>query len=134
MHTQILLSRAQAGPKSELERLNAEVVAFFSSPKESERRKCCGGERLVEAIKEHQKAWGLAVQAECEIAGALTGAGSPWQTVEAQKCEAAQVAQRIAATKEALDCLSMAPQEDPSWEQEKCMRPIIPNAPPRFED
>lgn len=66
---------------------------------------------IVHALQELHAEWLLYYPRECELFGALSGAGGSWQSTYMMKCEANLVYRRFHRLKYAISCISRIPQD-----------------------
>lgn len=77
--------------------------------------------RLVEAVKAQHTAYLTYVTQECELVGAITGAGGSWPSTYAVKCEAHLIERRFRRVSDAVACIDKLPAEKQEFGQENCL-------------
>lgn len=82
--------------------------------------------RVITALKTQQDAWLKYRTEECELIGALTGAGGSWPTTHALQCEAKHTEKRLRVVQSALRCVSKVPQNSSAFDQHACLRQLAP--------
>lgn len=83
-------------------------------------------QKLVHALKEQQQAWLQYRTAECELIGALTGAGGTWPSTYASKCESNQTEQRLLRVRSAIRCIKRMPKQKREFAQNRCLQQLAP--------
>jgi hypothetical protein len=77
--------------------------------------------RLVAAIEAQHAAYLKYVERECELVGALTGAGGSWPSTYAVKCEAVLIERRFRRVSDAVACIDRLPADKQEFGQENCL-------------
>lgn len=77
--------------------------------------------RLVEALKVQHAAYLIYVTQECELVGALTGAGGSWPSTYAVKCESTLIERRFRRVSDAVACIDKLPPDKQAFGQENCL-------------
>lgn len=89
-----------------------------------------GNDRVVQALKAEQKEWLKYRGAECELVGALTGAGAggSWPSTYAVKCERNLTNQRLRRVQSAIRCVHRLNEKGQAFKQNKCLQQLAPIA------
>jgi uncharacterized protein YecT (DUF1311 family) len=87
-------------------------------------------ERVISALKAQQAAWRRYRSDECELAGALTGAGGSWPSTYAVRCEANLTELRVRRTRSAIRCVMALPLSKRRLDQSRCLYQLLPLAVP----
>jgi uncharacterized protein YecT (DUF1311 family) len=82
--------------------------------------------RLLADLKTQQVAWLKYRTEECELIGALTGAGGTWPSTYAKKCEVNHTDQRIRRVSSAIRCIGKISNEKRLFEQNNCLQQLAP--------
>ena len=106
-----------------LETRHAALLASLAAADEG------GGTRLIEALRAQHRAWLLYRVAECEVAGALTGAGGSWPSTYAVACEAQLTERRYRRVGAAAICVRGIASTSRQRDAGACLRPILALAP-----
>ncbi len=85
-----------------------------------------GDSRLIEGLKAQHAQWLKYRVAECEVSGALTGAGGSWPSTYAVECEARLTDRRFRRVRAAVACLRKAPAADRGGESSRCLQQLLP--------
>jgi len=87
-------------------------------------------DRLITALKAQQAAWANYVPEECELIGAMTGAGGSWPTAYNLRCQANLAEQRVRRTRAAIRCVEASAPDKRMFEQSHCLAQLAPLALP----
>lgn len=82
--------------------------------------------RLVAALKSQQTAWLHYRSEECELIGALTGAGGSWPSTYAGKCALNHARRRLSRVRAASRCIQSIPVNMRSAEAARCLQQLAP--------
>lgn len=123
MHIGLRLVQKKAADEKLLARKHEELVKLVSSP--STENVTVDG-RLLAALKTQQAAWLKYRTEECELVGALTGAGGTWPSTYAVKCEANHTEQRLRRVRSAIRCIEKMPDEKRIFGQGNCLQQLAP--------
>ena len=85
-----------------------------------------GGTRLIEALRAQHRAWLEYRVAECEVAGALTGAGGSWPSTYAVACEARLTERRYRRVDAAAICVRGLAPASRQRDAGACLRRMLP--------
>ncbi|KHL69035.1 hypothetical protein SF06_23710 [Pseudomonas flexibilis] len=83
---------------------------------------------LTRALRDQQKAWLRYRAGECQLIGALTGAGGSWPSAYATDCELSLGQQRLEDVQAARECINAISEQDRIFEQGECLRDLAPMA------
>ena len=86
--------------------------------------------RLVAALKAQQAAWQGYIKDECEVIGALTGAGGSWPSTYAVRCEANLAELRVRRSRAAIRCVERIAPANRWYNQNACLYQLAPLAVP----
>jgi uncharacterized protein YecT (DUF1311 family) len=86
------------------------------------------GPRVVQALKAEQVEWLKYRGAECELVGALTGAGGTWPSTYAVRCDANFTDQRLRRVRSATRCIHRAIAKNQEFEESNCLQQLAPIA------
>ena len=125
MRTGLEMLAQKRTAEANLRTRHAELVEFVAS---SSAEGFKVDERMVAALRAQQEAWLKYVAEECELVGALRGAGGSWGSTYATRCELNQTQQRLRRVQAALRCVRNLPAADRVMEQGKCLQPLVPLA------
>lgn len=84
--------------------------------------------RLHSAVKAQHEAWLEYHPHECEMVGALSGAGGTWPSTYAVRCEANLVNNRMNAVRNAMRCINRAPEKTRRYAVADCLYQLLPLA------
>lgn len=118
MHTGYLHLEKRDAFARLLERRQAELLALVEQGS--------GDARLVQALRAQHEAWLAYRTHECELIGALTGAGGSWPSTYAVQCEANLTDRRYRRVHAALRCIRRIPADDRAFEQSRCLQQLAP--------
>ncbi len=127
MHTGGLEAKRRDAAASNLAQLEARLLALLAAPDPSP-RPIPPDERLIAALKAQQAAWTRYRADECELAGALTGAGGSWPSTYAVRCEANLTELRVRRTRSAIGCLEGLPPAKRRLGGNQCLYQLMPLA------
>lgn len=85
-----------------------------------------GGTRLIEALRAQHGAWLQYRVAECEVAGALTGAGGSWPSTYAVACEARLTESRYRRVGAVATCVRGIAVAARQRDAGHCLRRLLP--------
>lgn len=111
------------GANKKLEKKHQELVQLVSTPT-SDGMGPDG--RLLSALSSQQEAWAKYRSSECELVGALTGAGGAWPTTHALRCEANHTDRRIRTIQSAIKCVTKKLKENQAFDQSACLQQLAP--------
>ncbi|MGQ0751419.1 MAG: hypothetical protein ACT4PS_12855 [Betaproteobacteria bacterium] len=111
-----LVERKQA----ELTDVVSKAASFESGGKQYTDR------RLVNAIESLHKAWRSYFVHECELIGALSGAGGTWPSTYAVRCEANLMYRRYRRLNHAIRCIDRIAPEERRFEAAGCLYQLSP--------
>lgn len=80
---------------------------------------------LARAVASQHETWLAYRDADCELAGALTGAGGAWPSVHGVTCRIDHFTQRIETVDSANTCLRALPPGSPGYEQLACLNGLV---------
>lgn len=80
--------------------------------------------RLEAAVEAQHEAYLKYVVQECELVGALSGAGGVWPSTYAVKCEASLIERRYRRVSDAIACIDRLPADKQEFGQENCLYQI----------
>ncbi len=83
-------------------------------------------ERIISALGTQQLAWHKYVAEECELVGALTGAGGTWPSTYARKCSANHTEQRLRRVSSAVQCIKKLAPQDRQFSMSQCLQQLAP--------
>lgn len=81
--------------------------------------------RILSGIELQQRGWKKYIEDECELVGALTGAGGTWPTTWALDCQVTQMKNRLLDVKKVTACIEKIPRETRWIDQDVCIRELI---------
>jgi uncharacterized protein YecT (DUF1311 family) len=119
MHTGLLLHQNQEKIEKQMGAKHAELVDLVSAVDAAHGR-------LVEALRSQQAAWAKYRSEECELIGALTGAGGSWPSTWAAQCTANHTDQRLRRIRSAITCIQKIPTDNRAFEQNRCLQQLAP--------
>ncbi len=119
MHTGLLYKKTHDDSKKSLEKKHKQLIKIVTknSPDDS---------RLINAIKAQHIAWLKYYATECEIIGALSGAGGSWPSTYAMGCQANLMDQRLRLVSSAINCINKIPSDKQQSEQNGCLYQLSP--------
>jgi len=123
MRTGIVLANKQEGTERLLAQEHERLVKLVSS---SVAEGIGQDERLLSALKTQEEAWLKYRNEECELIGALTGAGGSWPSTYAVQCESNHTDQRLRRVRSAIACIEKIPAESRSFDQNRCLQQLAP--------
>jgi len=123
MHEGLLAAERQATVQKLLMRSHEDLVDLMSAAEKDGTR---ADERLVAALRSQQAAWLKYQNEECELVGALTGAGGSWPSTYASSCERNHTEQRLQRVRSALRCIGKIPRENRLFDQNRCLQQLAP--------
>jgi uncharacterized protein YecT (DUF1311 family) len=82
--------------------------------------------RVITALKAQQDGWLKYRTEECELIGALSGAGGSWPTTHALRCEANHTDRRLRSVQSALACVAKVPKNSSGFDQHACLQQLAP--------
>lgn len=100
-------------------RLNKKHQELIQLIKESDTRPSAS--RLLTAIDKIHKAWQQFKVQECDLMGALSGAGGSWPTTHALRCEANLTHRRYLAVRSALKCVQRTQKKNLPFQMDTCL-------------
>lgn len=121
MNTGLLLVQKRQATEKRLDRAYGQLVLLTESASML-------GPRVVEALKAEQVEWLKYRDAECELVGALTGAGGTWPSTYAARCEANLTDQRLRRVRSATRCIHRAIAKNQEFEESNCLQQLAPIA------
>lgn len=121
MHTGFLMAERRDAAEAQLAEKQAELMALVIGNQAR-----YPDQRLVSALESQHAAWLVYRTAECELFGALTGAGGTWPTTHALGCDGQQTEQRVEEVVAAIDCIESLPAEDREFGQNACLYRLAP--------
>ncbi|MGY0798157.1 lysozyme inhibitor LprI family protein [Lysobacter sp. A286] len=121
MHTGFLMAERRDAAEAQLEQQQARLMALVIGS-----RTRFPDQRLVSALQSQHAAWLVYRTAECELFGALTGAGGTWPTTHALGCDGQQTEQRVEEVAMAIACIEALPAEEREFSQNACLYPLAP--------
>lgn len=77
---------------------------------------------LAQAVATHHEKWLAYTQADCELAGTLTGAGASWPIVHGLGCHAQAVEERLEIVRSATACLQQLDAGAPDFDRLECLQ------------
>ncbi len=80
---------------------------------------------LARAVTSQHESWLAYRNADCELAGALTGAGGAWPSVHGISCRIEHITQRIKAVHAASICLRALPSNGADYERLECLQELV---------
>lgn len=80
---------------------------------------------LARAVATHHEKWLAYSQADCELAGTLTGAGSSWPIVHGLGCHAQAVEERLEIIHGATACLQQLDTNLPEFDRLECLQGLV---------
>lgn len=80
---------------------------------------------LARAVASQHQKWLAYRSIDCELAGALTGAGGAWPGVHGLTCQTEQISQRLEVVNSASACLRALPPDGPGYEQLQCLNGLV---------
>lgn len=80
---------------------------------------------LARAIALHHERWLAYRDADCELAGELTGAGGAWPSVHGISCRIEHLGTRTTEVDAASSCLQELPSDGPTDAQRDCLRDLV---------
>lgn len=80
---------------------------------------------LARAVTSQHESWLAYRNADCELAGALTGAGGAWPSVHGISCRIEYITQRIKAVDAASICLRALPSNGAGYERLECLQELV---------
>ncbi len=84
--------------------------------------------RLQLALESQHQAWMAYRSAECELVGALSGAGGAWPSTYATQCEANLSERRLRTVTAAARCVRKLPAANRALDQNRCLYQLGPLA------
>jgi uncharacterized protein YecT (DUF1311 family) len=102
-----------------LQRMHSELVKLVSP---------FSDERLIQALTEQETAWLQYRGEECELIGALTGAGGSWPSTYAVRCESNLTYDRLRRVRSAIRCVNRIPADQRSVDSYTCLQQLAPMA------
>lgn len=123
MHTGLLKAQQQKQVEKRLAREHDALIQLVASAASD---KALVDERLLAALKTQQAAWLKYRTEECELVGALTGAGGTWPSTYANKCAANHTEQRLRRVRSATRCIQKIPTEQRLFTQNNCLQQLAP--------
>ena len=129
MRTGLLARQAEEKQRIELQQAHERLVELLSTKVVKRGKEYLEDERLVEAVLAQQKAWTVMKEADCELAGVVTGGASTWQSARAVECEMLLTRQRTETIRGAVRCLEKAPSQ-----RGFCLKPTMPFVPADSDD
>lgn len=106
-----------------LERAHGNLMAALGGNEPGSQR------ALARAVATHHEKWLAYAQADCELAGTLTGAGTSWPIVHGLGCHAQAVEQRLATIQGATACLQQMDTELSDFERLECLQELVSSRP-----
>lgn len=119
MHTGLLLARQLEQAEALLARQHDALLKLVTVSAH-------GDSRLLNALGAQQAAWLNYRGEECELIGALTGAGGSWPSTYALRCKLNHTEQRLRRVRSAFRCVSNMPPEQRVWDQNRCLQQLAP--------
>jgi uncharacterized protein YecT (DUF1311 family) len=132
MHQLLTLAKQQEQDALTLQRSFAEPVQLVGSAKLEDVQPPMGTDlRLMAALQAQQKAWMSTLGDECELVGALTGAGGVWPSAHAKQCEVDQLQARLRRVRETQQSILKLPDARRLLEQNICLQglSVLPRTP-----
>ena len=83
-------------------------------------------QRLVDAVADLHTSWLAYYPKECELIGALSGAGGSWPSTYATRCEANLVYRRFNRLKAAMNCIDRIPERQRPYSLSQCLYQLSP--------
>ena len=80
---------------------------------------------VTRLVAVQHRSWLAYAQADCELAGLLTGAGGAWPIVHGLTCETAQLERRREAIGNAMACLRALPAPAVPYRQHECLQGLV---------
>ena len=80
---------------------------------------------LARAVASQHAQWLAYHHADCELAGALTGAGGTWPTVHGISCKNETIAERLDVVRRATTCLRQSAPDGPRYERLGCLQELV---------
>lgn len=80
---------------------------------------------LARALANQHARWLEHMQADCELAGTLTGAGGDWPTVHGLACQTGSIADRLELVRGASACLRQLGPDAYRFEQFDCLGTLV---------
>ncbi len=81
--------------------------------------------RLARAVASLHESWLAYRNADCELAGALTGAGGAWPAVHGITCRIDHLTQRTEVLDSATSCLQALPLDSYDFERLECLQALV---------
>lgn len=83
-------------------------------------------ERLLRAVQDQHAAWLEYYPHECELVGALSGAGGSWPSTYAMQCMANLVNNRMNTVRNATRCIKREPEKSRLYSMSACLYQLGP--------
>lgn len=80
---------------------------------------------LARAVTSQHESWLAYRNADCELAGVLTGAGGAWPSVHGMSCRIEHITQRSKAVDTAGTCLRALPTDSVGYERLECLQELV---------
>lgn len=122
MHTGLVLAQQLKTIEKRLALKHKELMAMVGSATPAN----VTIERVVQALENQQQTWLRYKTEECELIGALTGAGGSWPSTHAVRCEVNLTDLRLRSVRYALRCVTTLPEETRGYEQSRCLQQLAP--------
>lgn len=87
------------------EQIAKKATLLIRQVEKASRKTNASEQLLVMAFSAQQQAWNSYRKADCELAGAITGAGGGWPTAYALKCEVGVSRRRLTTLESAIECI-----------------------------
>lgn len=120
MHTGLLLAEQKGELETRLARKNRELISLVS---QNDR---IGTTRVADALAAQHDSWLKYRADECELIGALTGAGGTWPSTYAVRCEVNLTDQRLRRVRWATRCIVKSRKENRAYEEYDCLQQLAP--------
>jgi len=119
MHTGLTLAAERQKLERSMLKRHEQLVALVAASMP-------GSERLVMALKSQQQAWLKYRDDECELIGALTGAGGSWPSTYASRCALNLTDQRLRRIRSAYRCVEQARNKQEEHDAGRCLQQLAP--------
>jgi uncharacterized protein YecT (DUF1311 family) len=83
-------------------------------------------DRLAMALERQQQAWLKYRDDECELIGALTGAGGSWPSTYASRCSLNLTDQRLRRIRSAYRCVDRVRKQGQEYDASRCLQQLAP--------
>ncbi len=80
---------------------------------------------LARAVGNQHQQWLTFRNADCELAGTLTGAGGAWPSVHGMSCRIEHINHRLETVQQACDCASALPEDAYAFERYACLTELV---------